>query len=165
MKKLHLLLFTLIILLVCFSCKNINNDIVGNYVLTSWDIGMEFDINRDNTSNFNLLKEFKCSNSELLSVKSDQTISSVNTFSPTVKISKRDSDYYGTVDCAEGSIGFATSYLAEGNNLKLDTDETIVVKNNQLIRTFEKAIKIYNQDFTEVIETKDLILTYSKKLD
>ena len=39
----------------------------------------------------------------------------------------------------------------------------LVTKNdNKISRVFLDAIKIYNEDFTEVLETKDLTLIYTK---
>lgn len=155
----------LLLFILITSCSDSKN-IVGNWKLVSWDIGIEIDANGDGIKNSNLLIESDCMNKELLKVEENGTISSKFTFNPTVRINKVDS-YNIKVECPKGSIGFASSYTIENDRLLLDSEgyyEIIQYEEEGigLKRTFKNAIKIYNYDFSEVTETRDLTLIYTK---
>ena len=113
----------------------------------------------------NLLKEINCINNETLTFDSKNFVISNQTFNPDIKIGLK----MGTIDnyifniiCDEvGSVGFATTFSVKGNQVFINESEA-VLSGNQLLRSFTGAIKIFNEDFTEVIATKDLILVYVK---
>ena len=160
MKKLSLIFLIIISFL---SCNNENN-IYGEWQLKSWDIGVDMDLNKDAIKSSNLLDEVECNNDEVLTLKQNNTLASVNTFSPVIKIFKLNSDYMFNIECSEGSLGYASAFKVEVDKVLLDQGgEFTTGENNQLTRIFKKAVKIYNSDFSEVLETKDLILTYTKK--
>ena len=155
----------LLLLLLITSCSDSKN-IVGDWKLVSWDIGIEIDADADGIKNSNLLIESDCQNKELLKVEENGTINSKFTFNPTVRINKVDS-YDIRVECPKGSIGFASSYTIENERLLLDSEGYFEIIQYEeegiaLKRTFKNAIKIYNYDFSEVTETTDLTLIYTK---
>ena len=114
-------------------------------------------------SSFNLLDEVDCNNKEVLTIKSDGTINSVNTFSPLIKISKTNKKYNLNASCNEGSIGFASSYKIVDDIIVIEpNDQKYYFNGIQLTRVFKKAIKVYDSSFTKIIETKDLTLNYIK---
>lgn len=159
---------TLNILLLLFSFFVINscqdkNPLYGEWKLSSWYIGIEIDLNKNGIKSSNLLQEVDCINKEILTVNSDGTLNAVNTFSPEVKISKASDNYIFDVNCNKGSLGFATSYKIAGDKIVIEPNNQVYLFNgNQLTRVFKNAIKIYNADFTKVLETKDLTLNYIK---
>lgn len=163
MKKNILSFVFLFMLFTGFSCNDDANPILGDWVLSSWSIGVQMDVNNDKVTSQNLIDEATCDNQEVLSVKVNKTIGAVNTFSPTVKVSKINSVYKFNVQCANGGLGFASSYKQVDNKLKLDDGSEFLIQNQNLVRVFKDAITVYNEDFSQVIETKDLTLIYTKK--
>ena len=161
MKNMRPFFIVFVLFLTVISCSD-NNLIIGEWKLSSWDIGMEMDINKDDIKSLNLLDEVECTNKEILTVKLDSTLNSINTFNPIAKISKLNSKHNFNIECSEGSLGFASSYKFIDNKLKLETGGEFLLEEGQLVRTFENAINIYNEDFTEVIDKQDLTLTYTK---
>ena len=80
--------------------------------------------------------------------------------SPTVDASTNN--YEVLVECdTEGVISTATTYVRDKNVLIID-DRMATFKNDKLVIVFKDAQKIYNQDFTSVIGTKNLKLVYTK---
>jgi len=140
------------------------NQVTGEWKLSSWDIGIEVDLNNDGDKSFNLIDEVNCDNNEILTISNNGTLNAIKTFSPIVRIAKKqNSDYVFNVDCNKGSLGFATSYELKNNKILLDSNtEYYIFNEKQLTRVFKDAINIYNSDFSQVIETKDLTLTYMK---
>lgn len=65
--------------------------------------------------------------------------------------------------CNKGSIGFSNAFERSGNDLNLDIGGSYKLENGKLTRTFQGAVNVFNASFSEVIETKDLILTYSRQ--
>ena len=151
-----------VIVLTFFSCSD-DNLIIGEWKLSSWDIGTETDINKDDINSLNLLDEIDCANKEILTVKSDGTLNSINSFNPITKISKLNSDYIFNIKCSEGSLGYASTYKFSDDKLILDNGGEFLLEDEQLVRTFKNAINIYNEDYTEVIDKQDLTLKYIKK--
>ncbi len=84
--------------LIIVSCQD-TNPLFGKWKLSSWDIGLEMNLNEDTIKSFNLLDEVDCKNKEVLTIKSDGTINSVNTFSPLIKISKTNKKYNLNASC------------------------------------------------------------------
>jgi len=72
----------------------------------------------------------------------------------------RRSSFEVTCD-TEGVISLATEYSV--NNVALTIGENEArIDNNKIFIVFEDRLKIYNEDLTEVLDTKDLTLVYSK---
>ena len=148
--------------LIIVSCQD-TNPLFGKWKLSSWDIGLEMNLNEDTIKSFNLLDEVDCKNKEVLTIKSDGTINSVNTFSPLIKISKTNKKYNLNASCNEGSIGFASSYKIVDDIIVIEpNDQEYYFNGNELTKVFKKAIKVYDSSFTKIIEAKDLTLNYIK---
>ncbi len=162
MKKFRQITIVLLILLA-FGCAKDKDPLMGEWKLTSWFAGIPIDLNNDNILSTNLLKETDCPNKEILTVKRDSTISSVDTFNPIVNVKKTDTIYNLEVECSKGTIGFATSFKKHLYKLHLDSGGEFVFKNDKLVRVFKGAIKVYDSTNVNVIEKHDLVLTYKKE--
>lgn len=156
--------------LLASSCskKDETNDsqFLGTWKLTSYAIDLALDINNDGEKNLNLLTELDCETNEVLKFDNTGVVSSTNTFQHDIKIFKKEADLemYGVeVECAEGAIGFATTYLPIGENTVVFNTIEATVDGNQLSRTITDGIAIYNEDLSEVVETKSVTLIYSKQ--
>ncbi|SHH43041.1 hypothetical protein [Winogradskyella jejuensis] len=153
-----LLLFTYAVI----SCQE-NNEYLGDWELQSWSFDIEMDLNNDNTSSFNLLEETSCVNQEVLTLKSNNTLGSKKTFSSNLRVSKEGAVYKVSEKCNKGSLGFSSAFKKINDTLVLEEGGEYILNRNKLTRTFKGFIKVYNQDFSEVLETKDLVLTYIRK--
>ena len=168
--KNFLFLFSLLFVLSIQSCSKdnydeVNNALVGSWKLTAWNVEGGFDINSDGVADINLLSEIDCPNEETLVFESNGTVSSDKTFNPKLQIALIDEvneTYSFNVECPEGVIGFSASYSLNNGALTIQ-DRMASLNGNQLTRVFEDAIKIYNEDFTQVIATKTLTMVYTKE--
>ncbi|OUS01925.1 hypothetical protein A9Q86_04550 [Flavobacteriales bacterium 33_180_T64] len=144
---------------------DVNSSIIGSWKLTNYNIGVSVDIDKDDIENLNLLNELNCSNNEILIFESNGTVSSNDTFNPNIDISKSNlnGDYVFYVECAEGVIGFATLYNTLNDDTVEFNDKPSAIIGNTLTRVFENVIEVYNEDFSEIIETKHLTLIYTKQ--
>ncbi|ARV08879.1 hypothetical protein BTO05_04215 [Winogradskyella sp. PC-19] len=157
-----ILLLISITFFTVISCQD-TNPLYGEWKLSSWYIGVEIDLDKNGIKSTNLLDEVDCDNKEVLTIKSDGTLNAVNTYNPIVKISKNNSKYVFDVNCNKGALGFASTYKTVGDTVVIaPNNEEFIFSGKQLTRVFKNAIRIYNNDFTEVIETKDLTLSYTK---
>lgn len=164
-----------IIILTCLalfslSCSNDDSDelvdepsVVGVWKLTGYDVGFLVDINDDNVKNSDIIKEIGCDVNEEIVFKTDGTLAANDTFHHAVNIYKSDlnGNYNIIIECVEGYTSFATPYIYENDTVEFH-DVVSVISNNQFDRVFENAIEIYNEDFTEIIEFRDLTLTYTR---
>ncbi|MEN3324366.1 hypothetical protein VP395_11560 [Mariniflexile soesokkakense] len=161
-----MLCFVPFLLLSCFNDTDDDYTIEGVWKLTDWNVADGFDINNDGIVNTNILNEIDCPNNETLVFESTGVVSSNETFNPTIEIALQNgilNSYAFNVVCdEEGIISFATTYIKNGNVILIDNG-IANMNRNQLIRVFIDAIKIYNEDFTEVVATKDLTLVYTKQ--
>ncbi len=159
--------------LVCFtSCStddmqdSNNSSITGVWKLTAWNIDGGFDINNDGTVSTNLLNEIDCSRNETLFFDNDGVVSLNTTFNPDINIAllnEATSEYSFNVACdTEGVISLATSYTVNDSMIMIGESEA-QIDGNQIFLVFQDRIKIYNEDFTQVLETKDLTLVYNKQ--
>ncbi|HMC02096.1 MAG TPA: hypothetical protein VKN14_13750 [Flavobacteriaceae bacterium] len=168
MKNLALKLIVLFTILFLASCTaediDDNTNIVGLWKLTTWTIDIPVDLNNDNSFSINLLDEISCDNNETLVFDNKNIVSSNDTFNPNINIALMSNEkYVFNVECAVGSIGFATSYSQINNSIIEFNNVEATIIGNKLSWVYENAIKIYNENFTEVVETKDLILIYTKQ--
>ena len=92
-------------------------------------------------------------------------MASNDSFHHIIDISKSDltSEYIFDIECSEGYVSFAAIYIQENSNTVEFNNHTSVITNNELIRVYENAIEIYNEDFTEIVEVKNLTLVYTKQ--
>lgn len=162
------LLLCLSLLTSSCSEKNETNDsqFLGTWKLTSYSVGLALDINKDGEKNLNLLTELNCDTNEILKFENTGVVSSTNTFQHEIKIFIKEANLenYGVeVECAEGAIGFASTYEQTGENSVMFNTIEATVDGNQLSRTITDGISIYNEDLTEVVETKSVTLIYSKQ--
>jgi hypothetical protein len=159
--------------LVCFaSCStedvqdSNNSSITGVWKLTAWNIDGGFDMNNDGTVSTNLLNEMDCSRNETLFFDNNGVVSLNTTFNPDLNIALLDdttNTYSFNVACdTEGVISLATEYTLNDAVLMIGESEA-QIEGNKISLVFEDRIKIYNEDFTEVIEAKDLTLVYIKQ--
>lgn len=156
----------LLVLILSFSCSKTesSNDFVGTWDLTSWSIDANFNSDSSNSRSDNLLTLIHCTNNESLVIDSLGTVMTNDTFSPTFKlISSESSDYQMTVECAEGSVGFATSYSQINDNSLIVNGITYNMQGNQLSAIFENAIPIYDLEGAYKIGAKDLKVVYTKR--
>jgi hypothetical protein len=167
MKKFFLLLsFAFICLVSCSSDDTSDMTVEGTWKLVSWNVPDGFDINNDSIKSLNLLDEIDCTNNETLLFENNGIVSSNQTFNPKIEIALSNeilNTYTFNVVCDnEGVVSFASNYTQNGNTIVLN-EGTASIKSNELSRVFLDAIKIYNEDFTAVIATKDLTLIYIKQ--
>ena len=168
MKKIIFVLTVITLVLTSTSCFTDADDktINGVWALTEWNIEDGFDINNDGIINTNILNEIDCVNNETLVFESTGVVSSNFTFNPTIEIALvngTSNNYIFNVVCdEEGFISFATTFTINGNVILINGSEG-TLEGNKLSRVFVDAIKVYNEDFTEVIATKNLTLVYSKQ--
>ncbi|MCK8479450.1 hypothetical protein [Psychroserpens algicola] len=164
MKPLLLIALILVSITSCSSDDTAtDSNIIGSWQLTNYDIGLSVDIDKDENFNVNLLDELNCQNNEVLMFEANGTVSSNDTFNPTLLISKSmNGEYEFDVECAEGSISFASSYAVDNNEV-IYSDNISTISDNKLYRTLENVINVYNDDFTQIIETRDLNLIYTKQ--
>ncbi|MBO3098858.1 hypothetical protein [Gelidibacter pelagius] len=165
--SIRLLFFTFSLILLLSSSKNeVRNPVIGAWELTTWTVGIPIALNDNAQFTTNLLDQTSCDVNEILSFDSNEIVISEDSFSPNVTIRLKDgtSDVYLVEEtCAEGAIGYATDYSQDTNG-DIQFNGTVgVVTNNRLTVIYKNAIKIYNEALTEVIESKDLTLIYTKK--
>lgn len=161
MRVLYCILVAVFLHSLSFSQKK--NNYTGQWQLVSWSIGLEMDLNNDKDYSLNLIEETNCKNNETLTISSNGTLKSTNTFNPTVNISNRNSKYIFSEKCNKGSIGFSNAFTFESNDIQLDTGGKYkLTEEGNLLRVFEGAINVFNSDFSEILETRDLVLTYKK---
>lgn len=143
-----------------------NSSITGVWTLTAWNIDEGFDFNNDGTVSTNLLSEIDCSQNETLFFEKNGTVSLNTTFNPDIDIAllnEENNEYNFNVTCDnEGIISLATSYTVNDSIVMIGETEA-QFDGNQITLVSEDRIKIYNEDFTEVVETRDLTLVYFKK--
>ncbi|WP_298551044.1 hypothetical protein [uncultured Algibacter sp.] len=158
--------------LVCFSSCSTDDSIDSNdssitgvWKLTAWHVEEGFDINNDGTISTNLLNEIDCSRNETLFFDNKGVVSLNTTFNPDLDISVLDnstSEYSFNVSCDEGIISLATSYTVNDSIIIIGESQA-QIEGNQISFVFEDRIKIYNENLTQVITTKDLTLVYIKQ--
>ena len=140
--------------------------ILGVWKLTAWNINGAFDMNNDGSANSNLLNEIDCPSNETLVFNNNGVVSLNTTFNPEIEIALLDatSDLYQfDITCdTEGVVSLATEYSINDTLLMIGGNEARI-ENDQIFIVFEERLKIYNQERTEIIETKDLTLVYSKQ--
>lgn len=172
MNKLFLTVITAFVLVLGTSCateelEDSNNlSIKGVWNLTAWNIDNGFDINNDGIISTNLLNEISCHQNETLLFEANGVVSLNTTFKPNLEIyllNSRVEQYSFNLECdTEGVVSLATSYTKSGNTIMIgETEASIEI--NQMSIVFENSIEIYNEDFTEVLETRDLTLVYIKQ--
>ena len=168
MKIILRLLIISVCFIVCSSCSKDDDDnpIVGNWDLVNWSVGIPFDIDQNISPSSNFLEHTSCAINETVTFDDKGTVIGKDTFNPEITISLKDntSDVFFVEEiCAEGSIGFSTSYV-EDDNKNIDFNgATGSLSNQKLTLVYANAVKIYNEALTEVIDTKDLTLVYLKK--
>lgn len=138
------------------------NSFTGQWQLVSWSVGLEMDLDKDGNTSLNLIEETRCDNNEFLTLNNKGILKSEKTFNPTLNIFKTKSGYKFSEKCNKGSIGFSNGFTIEGNDVKLDVGGKYELLDGNLVRVFEGAINVFNSDFSEVLETRDLVLTYKK---
>ena len=159
--------------LVCFtSCstddaKDSNNSsITGVWLLTAWNIDEGFDINNDGTVSTNLLNEIDCSRNESLFFDKNGVVSLNTTFNPEIDIALLNdttNEYSFNIVCDnEGVISLATTYTRNESVVFIGEREARI-EGYQIFLVFKDRLKIYNMDFTQVLETKDVTLVYDKQ--
>ena len=172
MNKLILNLCIAFILVCSTSCStddmqdSNNSSIIGVWKLTAWNIEGGFDINNDGTVSSNLLNEIECSRNETLFFDNNGIVSLNTTFNPDIGIAllnETTNEFRFDISCdTEGVISLATEYTVKDSVITIGESEAMI-EGNQIYLVFEGRIKIYNEDFTEVLEAKDLTLVYDKQ--
>lgn len=137
----------------------------GTYRLTEYTVDVPVDLDNDSNYNTNLLEEIDCESNESLVFDIQGFVYSNLTFHPKIEVFLVDAllgEFAVDVECdTEGVIGMASSYRKNGNTIIIN-ERMATIKGNNITMIFENAIKIYNQDKTVVIDTKDLRLVYTK---
>ncbi|MBF8149333.1 hypothetical protein ITJ86_05460 [Winogradskyella sp. F6397] len=167
MNKILAVCFLICIIGMTTSCSDESeHDIVGVWLLTTRTVDIPFDVNQDGESNTNLTKEIDCNKEETLTFKNNGSVFSGNEFSNPLQYYKEDTTnvYRINSDCnTEGIISFASEYnITDEDTIKI-SDRVYVLQQNTLTTVYKNAVDIYNEDFTEVLETKDLTLVYTKQ--
>ncbi|WP_298345283.1 hypothetical protein [uncultured Algibacter sp.] len=171
MKKLLLSLCCAILLVSFTSCStddtqdSNDSSIVGVWTLNAWNIEDGLDMNNDGIASTNLLDEIDCSRNETLFFDKNGVVSLNTTFNPDLNISLLNSEtntYNFEITCdTDGIVSLATEYTIENSMITIG-ESVAEIEGGQIFLVFEDRIKIYNEDFTQVIETKDLTLVYNK---
>lgn len=162
-----------VIVIVCMgllhSCKKNSRTkslkCLGEWELVGYSIGEAHDINNDGVSNINLLNELNCENKEVLKFETTGIVSSIRSYNPKLNMSKRilDGSYVFNVECPKGIIGFATDFQQISDTTFRFNGRELTIVDNTFTLVFVDDVKIYNNgSLLELIETKDLVLTYSK---
>jgi len=170
MKRLHSFLIIFCFSLFIVSCStdeddNIESSVVGVWDLTELNIAnLSVDLNNDTVFNNNILEEISCANNEILTFEENGVVTSSDTFNSKVDIFLNTSGQYSAnIECAQsGTIGFASSYIETRNTVEFN-GSTAELIGNQIIRTFTNEIEIFDEAGTEVVETRDLILVYTRQ--
>lgn len=169
MTRFNSIFFFLMLSIFLASCSKEDSNVesvVGTWELTTWTVNIPIDLNNDTVTSTNLLDESVCENNELLIFETNGTVFSNNTFNPSVIVSQLNATpdaYVFDVQCdLDGSIGLAETFSQNENNIML-FNTTAVIVGNQLTVTFQDAVDIYNEDRTEILSSKDLILIYARK--
>ena len=166
MKRIISALVLVALALVGCSSDADDDAINGVWVLTEWNITNGFDINNDGVVNINILNEIACVNNETLVFDTNGVVTSNNTFNPSINIALANgtsNNYLFNVECdQEGVVSFASNFTTNGN-VVLINDAVATLNRNKLSRVFINAIKIYNENFTQVFATRDLTLVYTKQ--
>lgn len=158
----------LICLALFSSCKEKDNSkqsqVFGDWRLTGYSIGEAFDLNNDGVSHLNLLNEINCENKDVLKFETTGIVSSSASYNPTIAVSKMAAGnaYVFDVNCATGVIGFATDFVWVSDQIFKFNGREFSIINNSFTRIVTDEVKIYDENLSEIIETRDLILTYSK---
>ncbi|MCB0444602.1 MAG: hypothetical protein KDC68_02880 [Gelidibacter sp.] len=161
-------LFIIVVLVLVSSCSkdDVNEHaIVGKWKLTTWTVNIPFDLNHDMVLSTNLLNEIDCANNEILEFNAKDVVASDDTFNPKVDIALLNGTtdrYTVTTECAEGIIGFSKSYTVLNDTKVLINNAIATINGNQLTIVYDHAVSIYNQDFSQVIATKNLTKIYTK---
>ncbi|WP_179339597.1 hypothetical protein [Winogradskyella ludwigii] len=166
-KNLTITYLLLCLLVFTTSCsESAEYDIVGVWGLTTRTADIPFDVNEDGVFNTNLIQEINCNTLETLTFESNGTVFSGNEFSTSVTYFKDEvtNTYWIDVDCdKDGIISFASEYnVIEDNKIKI-SQRNYTLNSDTLTTVYENAVKIYNSDLTEIIETKNLTLIYTKQ--
>jgi len=160
------LCFTTLLFTSCYNDADDEITVEGIWKLTAYNVSDGFDINNDGIASVNLLDEIPCTNNETLVFESKGVVTSNQTFNPSIEIglvnSTSDSYIFNVICDEEGSIGYATNFTLNANEIFIN-DNIATISGNKLSRVFADAIKIYNEDFTEVVATKDVTLVYMKR--
>lgn len=134
--------------------------------MTTWTVGIPMDLKPSKESTTNLLDQTSCEVNEILSFDNNGIVTSEDTFSPKITVRLKDgasAEYIIEEVCAEGVIGYTTEYSQVANGEVQFNNTVGVMVNNQLTVIYKNAVKVYNEALTEVVESKDLTLIYTKK--
>ncbi|WP_179334489.1 hypothetical protein [Winogradskyella costae] len=167
MKKIASAFLLIVLLSSAVSCSDNNeHHVIGVWLLTTRTIDLPFDVNKDGVSNENLIKELDCNTKETLTFENNGTVFSGNEFSNPLKYYKEEgtNEYKIISDCnTEGIISFASEFqIIEETTIKI-SNRDYVLSGDTLTTIYKNSVKIYTEDFSEVIETKDLKLIYTKQ--
>lgn len=168
MKSSFCLLFLAItfIVLSSISTNEVKNPLIGGWELTNWTVGLPVNLIDTNEFTTNLLDQTSCDVKEVLTFDNNGIVTSENTFGPkiTIRLKEGTSDVFMFEEiCGEGQIGYAAQYVGDSNGNVQFNNIVGVVVDRQLTVIYKDAIKIYNETLTEVVESKDLTLVYTKK--
>ena len=165
----HFLIYLSCFLLFC-SCEKEEmviqySEVVGKWKLTELRSPIAFDINNDGISSFNILSELNCTNDEVLNFDALGGVQSVYTFNYSHKIAETSAGtYMHEVECGNELLAWATDYLNEGSDVYF-LERKSEIKGNQLFTKYENSIDIYNSDFSEIVESLEVIMVYTKIQD
>jgi len=166
MKNIINAIFILCLAVATSSCtESDKSKVIGVWKLKTRTTDIPFDVNNDGSFSTNLVDEIDCNEIETLTFEENGTVFSGNEASVILKYFKTaDSNTYGlNVECnKDGVISFASSYNEIDENTIQVSGRDYVISNNEMTVVFEGAVKIYNEDFSEIIETRDLTLVYTK---
>ena len=169
-KILFTLLTALLVLLTSCSIEPVDpitsEFFEGEYRLTEYVVDLPVDLNNDSNYSTNLLEEIDCENRETLVFDKQGFVYSNQTFNPKIDLLLVDASlgtYSVDVECdTEGIIGTASAYTKSGNQIMIN-ERKATISGTKITMLFKNALKIYNQNKTLVLGTKDLTLIYTKK--
>lgn len=146
-----------------------NRFIVGEWKLTSWSIGVQMDLNDDTIFSENLINEITCDYNEVLTFDEQYIYTSRIEYNADImisklvnKISKTTIDYNFNVECSEKIISTASEYTVEDGSVYVN-GKLLDFKQQDNSIVFSRTIDIYDEALTSIVETKDLVLVFTKQ--
>ncbi len=174
MKKLisHVLVIIIVTLFIACSNNKDQNSHTGSWELNEWKVDKALDLNGDDKSHQDLLKEFGCLKGSTLEIKNDNTA--------TLSLSSDVKFYIEPIEnivlekapimtiCGTDSEKLPTSYsytlVEEILTLESDTETIkLILNKNTLSMKVSSSFKAYNSSTDEIIFSQDGTYLFTKK--
>lgn len=125
----------------------------GSWELIEWNL--DFDVD-EGIRSINLLDEIQCSYRETLVFDSINVFTSTVAYQPQITANTilNSDELFFNIECGEGIISVTGLHYAEKTDLVEVNDDIVFLKEgNTLVEYPYTNIVLYNNDFTEIIDT------------